>query len=277
MLGSSRDSRSALRRDVEARASEANATVAEQLLAVAALLGAEKSLRSTLADAGQPAEVRSALVNDLFGGKVQALAAALLSSAVALRWSDGDDLVDAIEELGAAVAFTAAEADGSLDRVEEELFRFGRAVEANADLQMTLTNPALDGAAKVALVRDLVASQASPVTTVLLAHTAANLRGRRVDAAVNALCNLAAAQRERVVAQVRVAVELDAAQHERLAAALARLIGRAVRCNITVDPAVIGGVSVRIGDDVIDGTFVTRLTQARRTLAGEFVTESRTS
>ena len=53
-----------------------------------------------------------------------------------------------------------------------------------------------------------------------------------------------------------------------MARALARLAGRDVRLNIAVDPSVVGGASVRIGDDVIDGTMVTRLTQARRTLVG---------
>ena len=118
------------------------------------------------------------------------------------------------------------------------------------------------------VVKDLVAAAAAPATTVVLTHIAANLRGRRVDAAVDSLSNLAAAQRERIVAQVRVAIELSAEQRERMARALARLAGRDVRLNIAVDPSVVGGASVRIGDDVIDGTMVTRLTQARRTLVG---------
>ena len=132
---------------------------------------------------------------------------------------------------------------------------------------MRLTDPAVSAAGKAALVRDLVAS-ATPTTVALLAHMAANLRGRRVDSAVTTLTNLAAAQRERVVAQVRVAVPLDEAQVERLSHALARFSDREVRLNIVVDPTVIGGASVRLGDDVIDGTMLTRITQARRSLVG---------
>lgn len=268
MSSVSRDNRAALRRDVEAQISNVTLAIAEEVLAVATLLAGEKTLRTALADAGQPVAVREALVKDVLGSRVNATTVSLLLSAIGARWSDADDLLDAVEELGAVVAFCAAESDGTLDRVEEELFRFGRAVEANPSLQMTLTDPALAPAGKAAVVKDLVAANAAPATTAVLTHIAANLRGRRVDAAVTSLSNLAAAQRERVVAQVRVAIDLDAAQRERMARALARLAGREVRLNIAVDPSVVGGASVRIGDDVIDGTMVTRLTQARRTLVG---------
>lgn len=267
MSSSSLAGRSALRREVDARLAACSLTVAEQLLAAVSLLAGDKTLRTALADAGQSDESRAALAKDVFSGKVDDVTVELLAAAARLRWSNGSDLVEALEELGAAVAFTAAEADGSLGTVEEELFRFGRAVEVSPELQMRLTDPAVSAAGKAALVRDLIAS-ATPTTIALLAHMAANLRGRRVDSAVTTLTNLAAAQRERVVAQVRVAVALDDAQVDRLSRALARFSDREVRLNIVVDPTVIGGVSVRLGDDVIDGTMLTRITQARRSLVG---------
>lgn len=268
MSSTSRENRVALRRAVEAQIAGLSLAIAEEVLAVAAVLAEEKSLRTALADAGQPAALREALLTDVFGSRVQPTSLSLLQSAIGARWSDAEDLLDAVEELGNVVAFCAAENDGTLDRVEEELFRFGRAVEANPSLQMTLTDPALTSAGKAAVVKDLVSATAAPATTAVLVHVAANLRGRRVDAAIDALSTLAAAQRERIVAQVRVAVDLDAAQRERMARALARLAGREVRLNIAIDPSVVGGASVRIGDDVIDGTMLTRLTQARRTLVG---------
>ena len=267
MSSASLANRAALRREVDARAGACSMAVAGELLDVAALLDAEKSLRDALVDAGVPVEARTTLVSDLFATKVLPATAELLAAAVAARWADAGDLVAAVEELGALVAFTAAEADGSLDAVEEELFLFGRSVDANPELQMALTDPALEPSAKAAIARDLVA-KGTPITALLLGHIAANLRGRRVDTAVNALCNLAAAQRERIVAQVTVAVALDDAQHERLARALARFAGREVRINVAVDPSVIGGASVRLGDEVIDGTMLTRLSQARRVIVG---------
>jgi F-type H+-transporting ATPase subunit delta len=239
--------------------------VSGDLLAVAGVLGGEKSLRQALADGGQPEQVRRGIVTQLFGGKVSDTSLAILGDVVAARWSSDGDLVDALEQFGAQAAFVGAEADGSLDRVEDELFRFGRAVDGSPELQMALTDPALPADRKTALVRDLL-GQASPATVALVGHTAAHLRGRQPAVAVDQLAGLAAEQRRRVLAEVRSAVPLTDEQQTRLGAALSRLQGRQVRLNVIVDPGVVGGIVVRVGDDVIDGSVASRLEQARRTV-----------
>lgn len=267
MLGSSRESFSALRASVDARRAEPGfESVSSDLLAVAAVLGREKSLRQALADAGQPADARAGIATSLFGGQISAESSAVLDDVVRARWSNDDDLVDAVEGLGAQAAFVSAESRGELDRVEDELFTFGRAVDESPDLQLALTDPAASGEAKAALVRDLVGSSASPVTTALLAHLAGNLRGRRPASAVESLARLASDQRQRVLAEVRSAIALTPEQHARLAAALSRLQGREVRVNVIVDPDVIGGIVARVGDDVIDGSIASRLENARRSV-----------
>lgn len=266
MLGSSRESLASLRASVDARSGEPGfASVSGDLLAVAGVLGGEKSLRQALADGGQPEQVRRGIVTQLFGGKVSDAALAVLGDAVATRWSSDADLVDGIEQLGAQAAFIVAEADGSLDRVEDELFRFGRAVDGSPQLQMALTDPSLPAERKTALVRDLL-GQASPVTVELLAYASAHLRGRAPAVAVEQLAGLAAEQRRRVLAEVRSAVALTDEQQSRLTAALSRTQGRPVRLNVIVDPSVVGGIVVRVGDDVIDGSVASRLEQARRTV-----------
>lgn len=268
MLGSSRESFAALRTSLDARSGEPGfATVADDLLAVAGLLGQEKSLRLALADSGQPAGVRGGVVRDLFGGKVSDTSLAVLEQVVSSRWSSDVDLVDAVERLGAQAAFTVAERDGSLDRVEAELFAVGRAVDGSADLQMALTDPSLAAAHKSALVRDLIGGEAAPVTTSLVSYAAANLRGRQPAIAIEALATLAADQRRRLLAEVRTAVPLTDDQTGRLAAALSAQQGRDVRLNVIVDPEVVGGIVVRVGEDVIDGSIATRLEQARRAVS----------
>lgn len=267
MLGSSRESLAALRASVESRSGEAGfSSVSGDLLAVAGVLGREKSLRQTLADAGQPEPARVGVATSLFGGKVADVSLAVLLDAVRARWSNDGDLVDGVETLGAEAACITAERDGQLDRVEDELFAFGRAVDESSDLQMALTSPSLSDERKGALVRDLVGPSASPVTTQLLVHLAGNLRGRRPATAVEALARLAADQRQRLLAEVRAAVALTPEQHQRLAAALSRLQGREVRVNVIVDPTVVGGVVVRVGDEVIDGSVASKLETARRTV-----------
>lgn len=268
MLGSSRESLAALQALLDARRAEPGFdAVSGELLAVAGVLGREKSLRQALADAGQPAEARAAIATELFGGQISPLTTAVLADVVSTRWSSAADLVDGVEQIGAQAAFSVAETDGSLDRIEDELFTVGRAIDQSPELQLALTDSAMTSESKAALVRDLVGRTAAPTTTALVAHAVSNLRGRRPAAAVEDLAKLASDQRRQVLAEVRSAIALTPEQHTRLAAALTRLQGRQVRVNVVVDPEVVGGIVARVGDDVIDGSIATRLEQARRTVS----------
>ena len=269
MIGSSRDSLAACREGLDARRQEAGfAQLSGELFAVADVLGREGLLRSTLADSGQPHAVREALVRQVLGGKVSDLAVEVVLMAVDRRWADDMDLVLALEQLADQAAFTVAEADGTLNATEEELFRFGRAVDSSSALQMALTDPAQSPTVKAGIVSDLLKDRSTAASRQVLEYAVGHLHGRRIDSVIDQLCDLAARQRERVVAEVRVAVPLDETQQRRLADALSRLKGRTVQLNVAVDPAVLGGVHVRIGDEVIDGTVASRMEQARRTLLG---------
>jgi F-type H+-transporting ATPase subunit delta len=184
------------------------------------------------------------------------------------RWSSDVDMLTAIEMLADQAAFTVAEADGTLDATEEELFLFGRALDSSSALQMALTDPAQSAATKSAIVRDLLSGRSTAATDKVLQYAVGHLHGRRIDAVVDDLCSLAAKQRQRVVAEVRVAAPMEETQERRLADILSRLKGRTVRLNVAVDPAVLGGVHVTIGDEVIDGTVASRMEQARRAVLG---------
>ena len=270
MLATSRQSLTSLRDVLDARRSESDfADVAGALFAFADLLGRESGLRNTVADAGQPGEVRSALVERLLANRVPASALAVVMSTASSRWASSSDLIDATEALAAQAAFTVAQTNGTLDSVEDELFRFGRAVEASAELQMALTDPALPAQAKVDIVRRLLDGRSAKATRQIVEYVVTHLRGRRLDAAIDTMVDLAAAQRNRVVAEVRSVVALSDQQEQRLVAALSRITGRDVRVNVVIDPAVIGGASVRIGDELIDGTIASRLEQAQRALIAD--------
>ncbi len=269
MLGSSRESLAACQEGLDARRQDAGfATLAGELFAIAGLLGEEKALRTTLADSGQPQSVREGLVRQVLGGRVSDLAVDVVLMAVNRRWSADADLVMAIELLADQVVFTVAESDETLDATEEEIFRFGRALDASPALQMALTDPAQSAETKAAVVGSLLGGRVTAATEQVLQYAVGHLHGRRIDSVVDDLCALAAKQREKVVAEVRVAAPLDEAQARRLADALTRLKGRTVRLNVAVDPAVLGGVHVKIGDEVIDGTVSARMEQARRALLG---------
>lgn len=265
MIGASRESLTKVQESLGSRQGDLS-TLSLELFAVASLIADEKSLRQTLADSGQPVAGRQALIKDILGGKVSVATIEVLGDVVSKRWSSDSDLIDAVEILGAQAAFSAAQTSGSLDRVEDEIFMFGRALDASPELQMTLTAPSLAPASKAAVVKDLLSSKADAATLSVLAYFAANLRGRRVDSVVDQLTALAAEQRNQVVAEVTSAVALDESQTARLATALAKITGKQVRVNVAVEPSVIGGISVKIGEEIIDGTVATRLEHARRSL-----------
>ena len=269
MLGSSRDSLAFCQEGLDALRRNADfGRVAADLFASAGLLDVEGQLRSTLADSGQPAAVREGLVRQIFGDRIGEIAVGVLVMATARRWSSDLDLVLAVELLADQAAFTVAESDGSLDTTEEELFLFGRALDSSAALQMALTDPSQSASTKAAIVGDLLGGRSTTTTDQVLQYAVGHLHGRRIDAVVEDLCDLAAKQRERVVAEVRVAAPLDPAQETRLSDLLGRLKGRTVRLNVAIDPSVLGGVHVKIGDEVIDGTIASRLEQARRAVIG---------
>jgi F-type H+-transporting ATPase subunit delta len=270
MLGASRDALAALRSALDAQLTAAAdpAALSGDLRSVSDLLAGERSLRVALADPGQDADGKRVLTESVLGGRVSAPALAVVSAAAEQRWSADRDLVDALDIVGIEAALAGAENAGTLDRVEEEVFRFGRAVESSADLQMTLGDPAVDTARKSEIVGTLLEGKADPVTIGLVSRTVTGLRGHRLQAALGQLTELAARRRNRVVALVTAARPLDDSQEARLAAVLGRIYGRVVDVQVEVDPEVVGGVRVVIDDEVIDGTVASRLAQVKRTLAG---------
>ncbi|MFR0358261.1 F0F1 ATP synthase subunit delta [Streptomyces sediminimaris] len=271
MHGASREALAAARERLDALTDTPSvdaARLAEQLAAVTAFLDREVALRRVLTDPVQPGEARAELAGRLLAGQVDGPAVDLIRGMVRSRWSRSRDLVDAVEELAAVADLTAAEQTGALDGVEDELFRFGRIVQSSAGLRAALTDRAASVDAKSELLHRLLGGRAHPVTERLVVRLVARPRGRSLEGGLEAMSRLAAALRGRAVAVVTSAVPLTDGQKQRLGAALAKLYGRQMHMNLDVDPAVLGGISVRVGDEVIDGTIAERLAETSRRSVG---------
>ena len=240
--------------------------VADDLAAFARLLPTQVRLRKALADPGLPAEVKRALLEDLGGGRLDEAGVALLAEVASRQRVGQRELTGLVAELAARAAFVAADRDGELDRVSDELFRFATLVERDHAVRAALTNPGLPVESKRALVADLVGGRASRRTADLLDLLVELGEGHDLDRAAKAWAELAAGRRDQVVAEVRTAVPLDAGRQARLADALSRLTGKPVDLRLDVDQAILGSVVVRIGDEVLDGSVRTRLQQAREEL-----------
>lgn len=240
--------------------------VADGMLGVTDLLDSQVRLRRALSDASMPVESKAALVDSLLGSQLDRGSMEVLHGLVASRWSAAVDLVDATELIGVQALFLQAEGKGTLDDVEDEIFRFARVLDREPALLAALTDTGAEASRREELARGLLEGRAKPQTLRLVSYLLTHLRGRPLDRALEDFAQLAATSRTRLLAQVRVAVPMTEAQTDRLTAALERMYGAQVHLQVEVDPTVVGGVSVRVGDDLIDGTVATRVATARRTI-----------
>jgi F-type H+-transporting ATPase subunit delta len=266
-----RQSNAAARERLEALTDSASVdlkALGADLLAVTGVLDREVGLRRTLTDPATSGQRKADLVTALIGGKVGAETLDLVSGMVRSRWASSRDLVDGIEQLAAFTEIIAADKAGALDEVEDELFRFGRVVAGSTELRSALTDSTAATTAKADLVKRLLDGKAKAETVQLVGALVTQPRGRSLEGGLEEYSRLAASRRERVVALVTAAVPLSDVQKERLGASLARMVGRQVHLNIDVDPAVLGGVRIQIGDEIIEGTIASRMDGARQGLAG---------
>lgn len=241
--------------------------VGDELFAVVRLLDSEHGLRRALADTTKPSQEKAAVARRLLHGKVSTETEDLAAEAAAARWASPGDLADAIEQLAIEAYTLAAQHGGTLDDLEDDLFRFARVVSGQPGLRSALIGPAPAGA-KGDLVSDLLEGKVSSPSLSLITQVLTHPRGRSPQAALDLCAGIAAKRREQLIAVVRVAAELTAEQRRRLASTLTEAYGQAIHLNVVHDPAVIGGMSVQIGDELIDGTAASRLAVVRRRLAG---------
>jgi len=269
--GSSRQSLVAARAKLDAAVKGATADSAaklsSELFLAAEVLASNVPLRRAFADMSRDASSKGTLVKDLFGKTLGSAALTVLTDVATLRWSAGGDVVYVLEQLAIEAEGTAANINGELDRVEDELFEISRVIAENFELRKALVGPG-STSAKSTLVSDVLGKKASESTVRLAAALVTSLRGRSIEAGFADYLSALANRRNRLIANVRVAVAITDTQKVRLAQAIEKQVGQPIRVNIQVDPTLIGGVSVKFADELVDGSVSNRLASAGRALAG---------
>jgi F-type H+-transporting ATPase subunit delta len=269
--GSSRQSLVAARAKLDAAVKGATADSAaklsSELFLAAEVLASNVPLRRAFADMSRDASSKATLVKDLFGKSVGSAALSLLADVATLRWSSGGDIVYVLEQLAIEAEGSAANINGELDRVEDELFEISRVIAENFELRKALVGPGTPSA-KSTLVSDVLSKRASASTVRLAASLATSLRGRSIEAGFADYLSALANRRNRLIANVRVAAAITDTQKVRLAKAIEKQVGQPIRVNIQVDPSIIGGVSVKFADELVDGSISNRLAGAGRALVG---------
>ncbi|WP_134742086.1 F0F1 ATP synthase subunit delta [Nocardioides sp. 503] len=242
--------------------------VGQDLFGVAGVLRSEPALRRLATDVSTDSGAKAGLVRSIFEGKVDQVALDLVADAVSRRWTATRDLADALELLGViAVVRSAGDQPAQASRLADELFVIGQTVNDNPELRSALGDPARSIDDKRSLLRGLLEGKVLPESLVL-AEQALSGAYRTVGLALADYQKVAASVHEESVAKVRVAQELSDDERSRLQRALTRQYGREVHLNVVVDPSLLGGMRVEIGDDVIDGTVAGKIDEARRKLAG---------
>jgi F-type H+-transporting ATPase subunit delta len=242
-------------------------TVGDELFSVAAVLDKTPSVRRVLTDPATEPEARSGLAAAVLADKVDVATLGIVDVAAQHRWASGRDLSDAMELAGLAAHVASADREGTLDALENELFEAQRLIDEARELRGILSDRSIPPEHKATLLDSIFGGKASPAALALLKQAAATRTGS-FDAVLARFADEVAARRKRVLAEVRSAYELGDAERERLTAALSSTYGHDVHINVIIDPTIVGGLRVSIGDDVIDGTVSGRLEDARRQLAG---------
>lgn len=240
------------------------AKLSEELFSVLHVVDTEHMLRRSLSDPSRSAESKTAVARVLFEGKISNEALELIGVLVAQRWSRPSEMADAVEAMAVLAEISRADADGALDDVEDELFRFARIVESRPELRNALIDSSIPVERKAELVGALLSGKTAPSTQRLVAEIVQHPRGRSPERSLAVLGKAVSDRRQRLVALVVSAVPLEQHEKDRLARALAGIYGNEVQIKAEVDPSVIGGLTVQVGDEVVDGTIAGRLDRLKR-------------
>jgi F-type H+-transporting ATPase subunit delta len=270
--GTSRVSVLSLRGVLDEKVNNLSANDAAQfsnnLFTILSVLSSSVGMRRALTDNSRDAGAKAELISNLFGKNIGAGAQSILATAASLRWSSPSELADAIEQLAVEAESVVADKNNELDKLEDQLFDFSQVLTANPELRQALNTSTDSDAGKVELLESIVKGKYTNSTINLLRRVVSLRRGRNLDATLAAYSHYVTLRRNRVVAHVKTAVALEPAQQKNLATALSKAIGKPVHINVEVDPKVLGGISIRYGDEIIDGTVVNRLAEASRALVG---------
>lgn len=231
-----------------------------ELLEAATQLAASTGLVAALTDPAATAESKQELVSKVFAQAGEGTRQVLLSAA-GERWSHSDEFIAGVEELG-----VRAEAQSS-PNLDEELLAMESVISDNHELELSLGSKLGEASAKVKAVETLFSGKVSPAAVAVLAHVVSQPRGRRVGRVLRDFAGIVADQSGALLATVSVAKPLDEARLARLQELLGSQVGRAVKLTTVIDPSLVGGVRIQVGDHVIDGSVKARLDDLRLQLA----------
>lgn len=235
-----------------------------ELFKVASVINGNTALRRALTDPSQEGTTKATVARELLLGKTTPAASEAVEGLAASRWTEPGDFIQALESVGTDAVLAAAERNGHLETVAEELFRTERALDQDSELDRSLTDSTIPLDRRLALTDRLFGTKIRPESLALVKQAVSAPTGRRIGPDLSRFSDRAMQRRERGIARVETAVPLSPTQTERLGRALERVYGRSIHINSDVNPELVGGMRIQVGDEVIDSSITSRLNEARR-------------
>ena len=273
LKGASRQSlavtRSALEKLISAVDAATAAKISADLFAMVKVLDSSSAVRRALTDYARDESAKSTLGKDIFKGLGSVKALEIFSKMAGLRWSSPRDFGNVLEFLGVQALVASAEKSGSLADLESEILAVSETIAKSPELRAFFAVRNVVSAPKSELLTSLLSGKVTQATLDLTSYLVDHPRGRNVEAGLNDFAAAIAQIKDRQIAHVVSATALSAEQISRLAKSLTKTFGREIKVNASVKQEVVGGMSIRVADELIDGTLLTRISQADRLLAGK--------
>ena len=262
----SRDSLAPKLRD----AGEENWRIGNELFSLTNVLDHNIQLERALTDPSRPVADKVAVLETLVGGKAHPLTMEIMTDLVARRWSRAKDIANAVEDFGIDAMMYYADATDATLKVSVELAELHSALLGLPVVRAKLYDDQAPSEARVKLFHELFdGKHLNKVTARLAEHATCNLRRRRYLETIQWLINKFSRHMGESMVTVTTATPLTSEQIARLTKVYSAKAGRAVHINSVVDPSVLGGMRIQIGDEVTDNTVVAQLENLRRTVRAE--------
>lgn len=241
--------------------------IGNELFSITNVLDHNVQLERALTDPSRPVADKVAVLNTLIGAQAHPMTMEIMTDLVGRRWSRVSDIANAVEDFGVDGMMYYADATGATLQVSVELAELHSALLGMPVLRSELSDDSAPAEARTKLLNSLIgSSDLNKVTKRLAEHATCNLRNRRYLQTVQWLINKFSRHMGESMVTVTTATPLKIEQVKKLVAIYTKKVGRPVHINSVVDPSVIGGMRIQVGDEVTDNTVVAQLQHLNRTV-----------
>ena len=241
--------------------------IGNELFTITSALDHNIQLERALTDPSRPVEDKVAVVKTLIGDQAHPLVMEIMSDLVSRRWSRVSDIANAVEDFGVDGMMYYADYTNTTLQVSIELAELHSALLNLPGVRTKLYDATVSSEARVKLLYSLIGdADFTKVTKRLAEHATCNLRNRRYLQTIQWLINKFSRHMGESMVTVTTATPLSKEQVEKLIAIYSAKTGHPVHINSVVDPTVMGGMRIQVGDEVTDNTVVAQLQHLQRTV-----------